>query len=223
MGTTSKLEATPFHRLDLQLFFTRLLLPLVAVLFISFVLMGHLSSDSNSGVDLPPFQMARYQTFHFLADIGNMPSYCAPGASVSNLQHEQCAEYWSALFGRGLWVLFPPFVSLILLVGTFIFVQKKYRRAREIIESGRGSFAGVVTQPPLLKGDIFSHFFCFDVYSVQIANQKQIAVCIPFGGRKPKPGDKVAIAALGKLFGKDRFAGAHYTPNIAVISHLDRK
>jgi len=210
------MDATPFHSVQKRLFLVRMIRPGIFVVFIGFLLMGALSRSAE--IDLPALPMAQYQYSKFFHELVNVPSICVTGKTVNEFQVQQCQAYWNTLLVRTFWFSFPFLCLMAFLFFGFDYVWLTYRRAAKKIETGKGAFVGVVTNPPDVPNDIYGWFHCFRLMSAQVQKGQQIQVYIPLNAPKPEPGSRLSVADVGKRFGKQRYVGVIYTPHVAVVS-----
>ena len=211
---------TPFHYIPKQKFLLRMIRPAIFAMFFGYVVMGFISVEK--AVSLPPLQMAHYQYTKLAYDVTHIPSYCRTGDFANEYRKSQCNEFWNSMMLRVFWVALPFLFAAFFVRLMLTNLVSTYRRAEKKLQAGTGVFVGVVTDPPEMPNDLFGWFHYLRSITVELPNKHQIRVYIPHEAEIPSPGSKEAIVALGGSKGSERYAGAPFTPHVAVLSG-DRK
>ncbi|MBY0471498.1 hypothetical protein K2X30_10055 [bacterium] len=149
------------------------------------------------------------------------PEFCQSDLPAQSFQAEQCQAYneW-VLFNLLIYTL--PFPAPILwLAWGMARLRKEYELFQVVVNSGQsGSVAwgARVTRPARVQNDFYSWLFCLRSVSVELADKKQIVVSFPSDAVLPTSGQTVAVYAVGKRFGSERYVAQLYTPHVAVVA-----
>lgn len=217
-----------FSRIDPVRFLKGLFPAFALVLILGWFAQGLIASVPSvrtalpNGESLPflseagPFATANAQRRNFWSSINQVPAACLSGEG-SQFQRQQCERYWFGLGEAGLLAFLPLLITIIFYGLMFNSAGRLFARIRKVIKDAKPAASGKVTHPALLPNDLFARFFGLQRLSVQLSNQKQVAVYVPNDGHFPRPGEVLLVYDVGSVFLKKRWVGVLYAPHVAVI------